>query len=96
MKLFGPTTARVEKWIAARNVHKLIETLHDGDGVLRRRAAEGMADIRSTEVLDFCKENAQSDDKDIRWHITQILGLIGTPGAMKILATVHPPKKEKF
>ncbi len=95
MKLFGPTASRVEKWIANRNVKKLIETLHDGDGALRRRAAEGMAEIRSAEVLEFCNENAQNPDKDLRWHVTQILGLMGTPGAMKILANVHPPKKKK-
>ncbi len=95
MKLFGPTTSRVEKWIAGRNVKKLIETLYDGDGALRRRAAEGMAEIRSAEVLDFCSDNAQNPDKDIRWHVTQILGMMGTPVAMKILAKVHPPKKEK-
>ena len=94
MKLFGPTASRVEKWISDRKVKKLVETLGCEDGALRRRAAEGMAEIRSAEVLQYCSDNAQNPDKDVRWHITQILGLIGTPPAMRILANVRPPKKE--
>ncbi|MCB1153032.1 MAG: HEAT repeat domain-containing protein [Deltaproteobacteria bacterium] len=92
--LFGITPAKVEKWVAERNVAKLTQALEKGDGAVRRAAVEGLAQIRGGEVLQFCKDNARSSNEQVRWAVTQILGLIGTPAAMEILGTVKDPDEE--
>ena len=94
MALFGPTSEKVEKWVATGKINKLIGALQSSDAVIRRLAAEGLGKIGGPQVLDFCKENASSMDENVRWHITQILGLIGTPEAMKILETVQNPAEK--
>ncbi len=95
MKIFAVTSDKVAKWTNDRNVDKLVGALTDKDPVIRRLAAEGMAQIRSREVLDYCRGNAQSMDQNVRWAITQILGLIGSTEAMSILSTVRDPMTTK-
>ena len=36
MALFGPTSEKVEKWIAKGNVKKLIDALGSSDAVIKR------------------------------------------------------------
>lgn len=90
-KVFAATPDKVQKWAVERNVAKLSSALTEKDPVVRRLAAEAMAQIRGAEVLDFCKQNAHASDDNLRWSITQILGLIGTAEAMSILSDVRDP-----
>jgi HEAT repeat protein len=94
MPLFGASHEKVEKWIADRNVKKLLDALKSDDATLRRSATEGLGRIRGPEVIAYCKNNAHHQDQNVRWNVTQILGLIGTPEAMKILAEVRDPTDE--
>jgi HEAT repeat protein len=91
MALFGASPEKVEKWIAKGNVKKLIGALTSEDAVIRRMTAEGLGKIGGPEVLEYCRENAVSSNQEIRWSITQILGIIGSPEAVKILETVRDP-----
>ena len=91
MSLFGATPEKIEKWTAAGKVRKLIGALSSEDAVVRRMAAEGLGKIGSPAVLAYCRDNASSMEENVRWHITQILGIIGTPEAMKILENVQDP-----
>jgi len=91
MGLFGPTAEKVENWTATGKVKKLIGCLKSDDAVIRRLASEGLAKVGGEEVLDYCRKNGQSTDTDVRWHITQILGMIGTSVAMEVLSTVEDP-----
>lgn len=91
MALFGPSPEKVEKWIAQGNVKKLIGALTSDDAVVRRLAAEGLGKIGGPKVLDYCRDNGTSTDQNVRWAITQILGMMGTPEAVKILESVRDP-----
>lgn len=91
MGLFGPTPEKVEKWVQARKVKKLIGALNSDDAIVVRMAAEGLGKVGGSEVLQYCKDNAANENKDVRWQITKILGLIGSPAAMEILGTVQDP-----
>jgi len=91
MALFGPTSEKIEKWAAAGNAKKLFSVLHSNDAVMRRAAIEGLAKVRGPEVFQYCRDNAHHPDQQVRWCVTQILGLIGTPEAMEILGTVLDP-----
>jgi HEAT repeat protein len=94
MGLFGPTLEKVEKWTAGGKVGKLLDALTSDDAVIRETAAQGLAQVGGPEVLAFCRENAHSDNDDLRWHITQVLGLMGTPEAIKILEGVMEPSEK--
>lgn len=91
MGLFGPTPEKVEKWVQAHKVEKLIGALKSDDAIVVRVAAEGLGQIGNSEVLQYCKDNATSENKDVRWQVTKILGLIGTPEAMDLLGKVQDP-----
>jgi HEAT repeat protein len=91
MALMGVNTKKVGMWVEQRDVKKLLGALESDDIVIRRATAEGLAKIGGAEVLDFCRKNAVSPNKETRWQITQILGLIGTPEALKIMETVDDP-----
>jgi len=91
MGLFGPTPEKVEKWVSKGQVSKLISSLKSEDALIRRLASEGLAQIGGPEVMQFCKENARNSDEQLRWSVTQILGQMGTPEAMKLLGTVQDP-----
>ncbi|MBZ0270664.1 HEAT repeat domain-containing protein [bacterium] len=91
MALFGPTHEKIERWSAERNAKKLLGALSSDDSTIRRAAAEALGRIPSPEVLDYCRKRANSTDQNERWTVTQILGFIGTPEAMKILETVQDP-----
>lgn len=91
MPLFETTISKVENWTATKNVKKLFGALSSADAVVQRAAAEGLSRIRTPEVLQYCRANAMDTNPKVRWHITQILGLIGTSEAMKILETVEDP-----
>jgi len=94
MGLFGISPKKVEKWAAEGNVEKLLGVLNYSDAAIRRLAVTELSKMRSKEVMDFCRKNANSDDEQLRWQITQILGLNGTPEAIKILEGVKQPKKK--
>jgi len=91
MPLFGTKLDDVLKWAAAKDVKKLVGALKAPDAIVRRKAVEELARIRNVEVMKYCQENAQHKDRNVRWHVTQILGLIGTPQAMKILEQTEDP-----
>ncbi|MDP8223949.1 MAG: HEAT repeat domain-containing protein [Candidatus Lernaella stagnicola] len=92
MDLFEPTPGKVNAWAAKGNVKKLLGSLTSSDAVIRELSVEGLASIGSPEVLQYCRENADSADDIVRWDITRILGLIGTAEAIKILETVREKK----
>jgi HEAT repeat protein len=91
MGLFSISPEKVERWTQEKNVKKLLGCLKSDDAAVRRMATESLGKIGGTEVLDYCRQNAQSPDDKTRWHITQILGQITSPEAMTILGTVKAP-----
>jgi HEAT repeat protein len=91
MSLLEPTAEKINKWTAERNVKKLLDALGAKDAAIQRLAVEGLSRVRGPEVFDYCRKNAKSEDRTVRWQVTQILGLIGTPDAMKILEAVDDP-----
>jgi HEAT repeat protein len=91
MSLFGVSAKKVSKWVEDRDTKKLFGALEADDIIIRQAAAQGLAKIGGPEVLDFCRANARSDKKEIRWQVTQILATIGTPEAAKIMDTVEDP-----
>lgn len=91
MALFGPTPEKVAKWVDKKNVNKLIGALTSEDAMVRRKSAEGLGMIGGHEVLQFCKKNARNENKQVRWAITQILGMIGTPEAIQVMDSVMDP-----
>jgi HEAT repeat protein len=92
MGLFGPTPEKIEAWAAKGNVKKLLESVASTDAIIRELSVAALASVGSAEVLGYCRENAKSMDDTIRWDVTRILGLIGTPEALEILATVQEKK----
>ncbi|MCZ7582349.1 MAG: HEAT repeat domain-containing protein [Deltaproteobacteria bacterium] len=94
MSIFGVSAEKVEKWTQDGNAKKLLGALKSDDAVIRRLAAEGLAKVGGEDVLAYCKKNAQDPDKNVRWHITQILAMMGTPEAVRILAEVKDPTSE--
>lgn len=91
MALFATTPDKVQKWIDQGNAKKLIAALSSPDAVVRRLSAEGLGRIGGSEVMDYCKKNITNMDDTVRWHVTQILGLIGTPDAIKLMEmSGHP------
>ena len=92
MALFGPTPEKIEKWISKGSVGKLLKSLGTEDAIIKLMVVEGLAKLGNPEVLYYCKENATSENQEVRWQITKILGLIGTPEAMEILSMVEDPK----
>lgn len=91
MSLFGPSPEKIEKWTEQKNASKLLSCLSSDDATMRRLAAEGLGKVGGPEVLEYCKSNARNSDHNVRWHISQILGLMGTPEAMKIMQDVMDP-----
>jgi len=91
MGLFSTTLEKVERWTGERNVKKLLGCLTSSDAAVRRAATEGLGKIGGPEVIEYCRKNAQNPDDKTRWHVTQVLGQIGSPEAMAILGTVKSP-----
>jgi HEAT repeat protein len=91
MSIFATTPDKIAKWVETRKVDKLVHALQSKDAVVCELATEGLAKIGGAEVLQYCRENARHSEQHMRWQITKILGLIGTPEAMKILETVEDP-----
>jgi HEAT repeat protein len=91
MGLFGASPEKIEKWTEKGNIKKLIGVLNSDDAALKRMASDAMGKIGGQDVLDYCKENSENADDKVRWHVTQILGNIGTKEAMDILSTVNDP-----
>ena len=91
MALFKPTIEKVQVWASKGNVKKLIEALSSSDAAVQRFAVEGLGKIGGRETLEYCRQNATNKDPKVRWHVTQILGLLGSPEAVKILSTVDDP-----
>lgn len=91
MGFFDATPEKIEKWVSGGKVKKLIGCLTSNDAIIRRLATEGMARVGNKDVYQYCQTNATSDNEKIRWSITQMLGLMGTPQAIEILSKVQDP-----
>ena len=91
MLFSGPKLEDIDKWASKGNVKKLIGALKSSDALIRRQTVKALSEIGGPQVIEFCRENARSSNEQMRWHVTQILGLIGSREAVKILDTVKDP-----